>query len=183
MLKHPRRALSKLIFVLIGLLILGILPWVDNYAHLFGFIFGFLAAYALLPFISFGQYDRRRKIWLIWICMILIVVLFTLLLALFYNVPVYECEVCKLFNCIPFTRDFCASQNINFKREEPVWHTGPCFEVEFEPSLHVIEGQTRPYTSLVVLALLFSNRRFGNHDWRMMKITLQKNPWRQGIQR
>lgn len=120
MLKHPRRALSKLIFVLIGLLILGILPWVDNYAHLFGFIFGFLAAYALLPFISFGQYDRRRKIWLIWICMILIVVLFTLLLALFYNVPVYECEVCKLFNCIPFTRDFCASQNINFKREEPV---------------------------------------------------------------
>ncbi|XP_076650881.1 rhomboid-5 isoform X3 [Halictus rubicundus] len=120
MLKHPRRALSKLIFILLSLLVLGILPWVDNYAHLFGFIFGFLAAYALMPFISFGHYDRRRKIWLIWICMILIVVLFTLLLALFYNVPVYECEVCKLFNCIPFTRDFCASQNINFKREEPV---------------------------------------------------------------
>nr|XP_033335932.1 inactive rhomboid protein 1 isoform X2 [Megalopta genalis] len=120
MLKHPRRALSKLIFILLSLLVLGILPWVDNYAHLFGFIFGFLAAYALMPFISFGHYDRRRKIWLIWICMILIVVLFTLLLTLFYNVPVYECEVCKLFNCIPFTRDFCASQNINFKREEPV---------------------------------------------------------------
>ncbi|XP_034180503.2 rhomboid-5 isoform X3 [Osmia lignaria lignaria] len=120
MLKHPRRALSKLIFTLFALLILGILPWVDNYAHLFGFIFGFLAAYALMPFISFGHYDRRRKIWLIWICLILIVVLFALLLTLFYNVPVYECEVCKLFNCIPFTRDFCASQNINFKREEPV---------------------------------------------------------------
>ncbi|XP_031837323.1 rhomboid-5 isoform X2 [Nomia melanderi] len=120
MLKHPRRALSKLIVILMGLLVLGILPWVDNYAHLFGFIFGFLAAYALMPFISFGHYDRRRKIWLIWICLILIAVLFTLLLTLFYNVPVYECEVCKLFNCIPFTRDFCASQNINFKREEPV---------------------------------------------------------------
>ncbi|XP_078034228.1 rhomboid-5 [Augochlora pura] len=120
MLKHPRRALTKLIFILLSLLVLGILPWVDNYAHLFGFIFGFLAAYALMPFISFGHYDRRRKIWLIWICMILIVVLFTLLLTLFYNVPVYECEVCKLFNCIPFTRDFCASQNINFKQEESV---------------------------------------------------------------
>ncbi|CAK9816920.1 Inactive rhomboid protein 1 [Anthophora quadrimaculata] len=120
MLKHPRRALSKLIFILLGLLILGVLPWVDNYAHLFGFIFGFPAAYALMPFISFGHYDRRRKIWLIWICMIMIVVMFALLLALFYNVPVYDCEVCKLFNCIPFTRDFCASQNINFKREEPV---------------------------------------------------------------
>ncbi|XP_025157717.1 uncharacterized protein LOC105191272 [Harpegnathos saltator] len=120
MLKHPRRALSKLILILMGLLVLGILPWVDNYAHLFGFIFGFLAAYALMPFISFGHYDRRRKILLIWICLILIMGLFALLLALFYNVPVYECEVCKLFNCVPFTRDFCASQNINFKREEPV---------------------------------------------------------------
>ncbi|XP_076621524.1 rhomboid-5 isoform X2 [Colletes latitarsis] len=120
MLKQPRRALTKLIVILLGLLVLGILPWVDNYAHLFGFIFGFLAAYALMPFISFGHYDRRRKVWLIWICLILIVLLFTLLLTLFYNVPVYECEVCKLFNCIPFTRDFCASQNINFKREEPV---------------------------------------------------------------
>ncbi|XP_028048606.1 inactive rhomboid protein 1 isoform X4 [Monomorium pharaonis] len=120
MLKHPRRALSKLILILLGLLVLGILPWIDNYAHLFGFIFGFLAAYALMPFISFGHYDRKRKILLIWVCLILIVSLFALLLALFYNVPVYECEVCKLFNCVPFTRDFCASQNINFKREEPV---------------------------------------------------------------
>ncbi|XP_058809114.1 inactive rhomboid protein 1 isoform X2 [Phymastichus coffea] len=120
MLKYPRRALMKLMTILFGLLLLGILPWVDNYAHLFGFIFGFLAAYALMPFISFGHYDRQRKIFVIWICVILIVGLFGLLLTLFYNVPMYECEVCKLFNCVPFTRDFCASQNINFKREEPV---------------------------------------------------------------
>ncbi|XP_074105720.1 rhomboid-5 isoform X2 [Cotesia typhae] len=120
MLKHPRRALTKLILILVGFLILGVLPWVDNYAHFFGFIFGFFASYALLPFISFGEYDRRRKIILIWICFVLILGLFGLLLALFYNIPVYECEICKLFNCIPFTRDFCASQNINFKREEPV---------------------------------------------------------------
>lgn len=120
MLRHPRRALAKLILTLVGFLILGVLPWVDNYAHLFGFIFGFLASYALMPFISFGHYDRRRKILLIWICLLLIFGLFALLLTLFYNVPVYECEFCKLFNCIPFTRDFCASQNINFKREEAV---------------------------------------------------------------
>lgn len=120
MLKYPRRALSKLIFILLGLLMLGLLPWVDNYAHLFGFIFGFLAAYALMPFISFGQYDRRRKIFVIWVCMVLMGLLFAVLLILFYSVPMYECEICKLFNCIPLTRDFCASQNINFKKEEPV---------------------------------------------------------------
>ncbi|KAI4496780.1 hypothetical protein M0804_000590, partial [Polistes exclamans] len=120
MLKHPRRALIKLLSTLFGLLILGVLPWIDNYAHLFGFIFGFFAAYAFMPFVSFGHYDRRRKIFIIWVCLVLIVSLFILLLALFYNVPLYDCEACKLFNCIPFTRDFCASQNINIKREEPV---------------------------------------------------------------
>jgi membrane associated rhomboid family serine protease len=42
------------------------LPWVDNYAHLFGFIFGFLLSYAILPFVTFGRnYDRRRKLVLV----------------------------------------------------------------------------------------------------------------------
>ncbi|XP_014215030.1 inactive rhomboid protein 1 [Copidosoma floridanum] len=120
MLKHPRRALTKLILVFVLLLLLGILPWIDNYSHLFGFIFGFLAAYALMPFITFGSYDRRRKIILIWACFGLIVGLFAMLLVLFYSVPMYECELCKLFNCVPLTRDFCASQNINFRKREPV---------------------------------------------------------------
>lgn len=171
MLKHPRRTLSKLILILLGLLTLGILPWIDNYAHLFGFIFGFLAAYALMPFISFGHYDRRRKILLIWVCMILIVGLFALLLALFYNVPVYECEVCKLFNCVPFTRDFCASQNINFKREEPVWHTEPRFTVEREivplgPRLyaphHHYNIMPLPFAALVLTTLFVDSQR---RDW------------------
>ncbi|XP_066588162.1 inactive rhomboid protein 1 isoform X3 [Prorops nasuta] len=120
MIHNPRRTLTKLIMILIILLIIGLLPWVDNYAHFFGFIFGFLASYALMPFISFGHYDRRRRILHTWICLVLIVGLFALLLTLFYNIPAYECEICKYFTCIPITKDFCASQNINFNREEPV---------------------------------------------------------------
>lgn len=178
MLKHPRRALSKLILILVGLLALGILPWVDNYAHLFGFIFGFLAAYALMPFISFGHYDRRRKILLIWVCLILIVGLFALLLALFYNVPVYECEVCKLFNCVPFTRDFCASQNINFKREEQVWHTGPRFIVEreivpFGPRLYASHHRAHHYNApsftALILAILLLESRSHKISWSWSK--------------
>lgn len=160
MLKYPRRALFKLIIILVILLMLGVLPWVDNYAHLFGFIFGFLAAYAFMPFISFGHYDRRRKVLLIWICTIVIVGLFTLLLALFYNIPVYECEICKLFNCIPFTRDFCASQNINFKREESVWHMGPRFPVErevpFGPQINARFYILHDQLQLKILAAIFT---------------------------
>jgi hypothetical protein len=119
-LKHPNQALCKLLSITLALFLIGLLPWVDNYAHLFGFVFGFLLSYALLPFISFGVYERRKKIALIWVCLLSAGFLFSCLVLLFYIIPVYDCKICSYFNCIPFTRDFCASQNINFKREEPI---------------------------------------------------------------
>ncbi|XP_060521627.1 inactive rhomboid protein 1 isoform X2 [Cylas formicarius] len=120
MLKHPNQALCKLLAVTAALFVVGLLPWVDNFAHLFGFAFGFLLSYALLPFVSFGPYDRHKKVFLIWVCLIAAGTLFVCLVLLFYIIPVYDCRVCSYFNCLPLTRDFCASQNINFKREEPV---------------------------------------------------------------
>nr|CAD7589025.1 unnamed protein product [Timema genevievae] len=120
MLKQPEQALLKLIGITLVLFLFGMLPWVDNYAHLFGFIFGFLLSYALMPFVSFGDYDRQKKVCLVWVCLLSSLFLFTALVVLFYIIPVYDCEVCSYFNCVPLTTDFCASQNINFMREEPV---------------------------------------------------------------
>ncbi|KAE8748491.1 rhomboid like protein-1 [Frankliniella occidentalis] len=118
MLKRPSHALFKLLGITLMLFVLGLLPWVDNYAHVFGFIFGFLLSYALLPFVSFGPYDRQRKIALIWVCLLSSTFLFAALIALFYVIPVYDCEICTYFNCLPLTRDFCAEQNINLKRDD-----------------------------------------------------------------
>ncbi|KAG8224903.1 hypothetical protein J437_LFUL006261 [Ladona fulva] len=126
LLRHPGRALMRLLLATATLLLLGLLPWIDNYAHLFGFVFGFLLSYALLPFVSFGgggsslPFDRRRKVALIWVCLVSAILLFLLLVLLFYVVPVYDCEACLLFTCLPLTRDFCAEQNIDFKRD---YHT------------------------------------------------------------
>lgn len=120
MLRHPHHALFKLLAITFVLFIFGLLPWVDNFAHLFGFAFGFLLSYALLPFVSFGEYDRQKKIFLIWVCLMTSVFLFLLLVLLFYVIPVYDCQICGYFNCLPVTRDLCATQNINFKREETV---------------------------------------------------------------
>lgn len=123
MLKHPHHALLKLLSITFVLFLFGLLPWVDNYSHLFGFVFGFLLSYAFLPFVSFGPYERQKKVALIWVCLVSAGVLFICLVLLFYIIPVYDCEICSYFNCLPITRDFCASQNIDFKREEPVvWH-------------------------------------------------------------
>ncbi|KAJ3624640.1 hypothetical protein MTP99_018246 [Tenebrio molitor] len=92
-LKHPNQALCKLLSITLALFLIGLLPWVDNYAHLFGFVFGFLLSYALLPFISFGVYERRKKIALIWVCLLSAGFLFSCLVLLFYIIPVYDCKI------------------------------------------------------------------------------------------
>ncbi|XP_054282577.1 inactive rhomboid protein 1-like isoform X1 [Macrosteles quadrilineatus] len=117
MLKSPHHALLKLVSIVLFLFVFGLLPWVDNFAHLFGFIFGFLLSFALLPFVSFGEYDRQKKIFLIWVCLMTCVFLFLTLLLLFYITPIYDCQICSFFNCLPLTDHFCSAQNINFKRE------------------------------------------------------------------
>ena len=112
-LKYPEMAVLKIVGITAVLFLAGLLPWVDNYAHLFGFIFGFFMSYALQPYVTFGNFDKRRKIILIWICFASCLFLFVGLLLLFYITPIHDCEVCKYFNCIPITKDFCADQNIN----------------------------------------------------------------------
>ncbi|XP_037093859.1 inactive rhomboid protein 2-like [Pollicipes pollicipes] len=116
MLQRPWRALLRLGGLTMVLFLIGLLPWVDNYAHIFGFIVGFLLSYALLPYVSFGPYDRARKKVLIAVCVTTVTLLVLFLLVLFYVTPFYECPVCEYLNCLPLTRDFCAEQNINFDR-------------------------------------------------------------------
>ena len=48
-------AVLKLAVIAVFLFLFGLLPWVDNYAHLFGFISGILLSFALLPYIVFGK--------------------------------------------------------------------------------------------------------------------------------
>ncbi|KAL0841145.1 hypothetical protein ABMA28_014893 [Loxostege sticticalis] len=120
LLKHPRRALLRLIGIAIALFLLGLLPWIDNFAHVFGFVFGFLLSYALLPFITFGPYDRRRKIVLVWVCMISAGGMLCALVALFYAAPAYECAACAYFTCLPLAPDMCASQDVRVRQLDGV---------------------------------------------------------------
>ena len=123
MLRYPKSALVKLLIISLVLLFLGTLPWIDNYAHLFGFFFGFLLSYAFLPFITFGKYDRRKKVILITICLLIATMVFIALLIIFYFFPIQNCRLCSYLNCLPITRDFCASQNIDIIFQQMrIWH-------------------------------------------------------------
>jgi len=113
MLQHPLWAIGKLVILLVFLFLVGLFPWIDNYAHLIGFIFGFLLSFALFPHVTFNVIDERGKRIGIAVCLIASVGLFIGLVILFYVSPIYSCDYCKYFNCIPFTDKFCSSMEVN----------------------------------------------------------------------
>ena len=59
----------------------------------------------------FGEHQTFQIV----VCLSSVVFLFVGLLLLFYITPIHDCEVCKYFNCIPITKDFCADQNIDLR--------------------------------------------------------------------
>eukprot|EP00056_Hartaetosiga_gracilis_P001636 m.46239 g.46239 ORF g.46239 m.46239 type:complete len:725 (+) comp10718_c0_seq1:48-2222(+) len=104
---------KKLFFALFGIVfffILGTLPWVDNYAHLGGFVFGLLGAAVFLPYVSFGTGDRWRKRIVVIICFLLLVGGVLVGLVIFYRVQTPNiCPSCDVFQCYNWVENLCDS--------------------------------------------------------------------------
>ncbi|ESN92501.1 hypothetical protein HELRODRAFT_194219 [Helobdella robusta] len=113
----PYIALIKLLLVLLLLFVIGLLPMVDNYAHLFGFIFGFLLSFSVMPHVELNIADRKKKLIAVFICFFGSFVILLLLTLLFYVVPIYDCPYCQYFSCIPFTETFCSSMEVKIRRD------------------------------------------------------------------
>uniref|UniRef100_A0A8C7E0I6 Inactive rhomboid protein n=1 Tax=Oncorhynchus kisutch TaxID=8019 RepID=A0A8C7E0I6_ONCKI len=111
-LECPWRAFTKLLCVVLFLFSFGLLPWIDNFAHISGFISGLFLSFAFLPYISFGRSDMYRK--RVQICVFLLVFLglFSGLAVLFY-VHQVKCEWCEYLTCIPLTDKFCDKYDLN----------------------------------------------------------------------
>ena len=118
----PWVALGKLLSIVGVLFLLGTMPWVDNYAHFFGFLTGFLLSYALMPYISFSRSttSHNRRTALVILCLLITFLTFLVLVLVFYLSPIPDCTWCRYLTCIPFTKDFCADQNINFRKDPPI---------------------------------------------------------------
>lgn len=104
----PIESVAKLLVITLVLLLVGCFPWVDNFAHLGGLMFGTLLGFAFLPYITFGKWDRRRKIIQIVVSLGLTVAIFVSLCIVFFVDQETTCSGCHYLNCIPFTDDFCS---------------------------------------------------------------------------
>jgi len=111
------RQILKLSVYMSLLFVVGLMPMIDNYAHVFGFVFGLPLALALMPFITFNVADRRFKLVGVVVGIALSAVVLVLLLIVFYAAPVRSCGVCKYFNCIPLWSTFCATSEMSVIRQ------------------------------------------------------------------
>ncbi|XP_025056417.1 inactive rhomboid protein 1 isoform X6 [Alligator sinensis] len=111
-LARPWRAFFKLLAVVLFLFAFGLLPWIDNFAHISGFVSGFFLSFAFLPYISFGRFDLYRKRCQIIIFQLIFIGLFSGLVILFYFYPI-KCEWCEFLTCIPFTDKFCEKYDLD----------------------------------------------------------------------
>lgn len=106
---RPGRRLAFLaINLLIGIAI-GFIPYIDNFAHLGGFLMGLLVGTILYPIIS----PTRRHALISWCFRLaalpLVIVLFVVLIRNFYTSDPYAaCSWCRYLSCIPTSsNDYC----------------------------------------------------------------------------
>ncbi|KAK4049424.1 hypothetical protein OIV83_004157 [Microbotryomycetes sp. JL201] len=99
---RPGRKLIWLVIELIAGLALGLVPGIDNFAHLGGMLMGLLVAIVLLPVIHQSK-PHRIVFWILRAVAIpLIIILFVVLVRDFYTSdPASNCSWCRYLSCIP----------------------------------------------------------------------------------
>lgn len=101
---------------------IGTLPYIDNFSQIGGFIFGVLASFIFVPYITIGKWDRAKKLCLLCTAVPIILALYLVGFVVFYNLPDPDfCQpYCGYINCIPYTDTFCEDFITNILSNIPI---------------------------------------------------------------
>jgi len=130
LLVSPWKYIGKLMLILFFALLFGLLPMVDNYAHIFGFLYGILLGFPLLPTIPTAdeeeepeEYKRETRINLAVniLCLFFAILLTILAVFLFYFKQDLQSSAIAWFNC-PFGDKFCQNFNQGQELEDRLVH-------------------------------------------------------------
>lgn len=128
LLERPWKEALKLAVVCGFLFLLGFIPYIDNYAHMGGFVFGLLISGVLVPYGDFKEVqkltgrDQNNKFFVVKLLMILgglpvVILLYVLFFVLVYVVQ----DTWKGFSfltCIPFTSTLCIDQQVLIRNRD-----------------------------------------------------------------
>jgi membrane associated rhomboid family serine protease len=100
--KNRWKELGKLSLQIIISLFIGFFPYINNFAHIGGFITGILSGFLILPAIHFGKWDKIIKN----ICRVssgpFLIAFIAYLYTDFYYGRSDTCSWCKYLDCLPF---------------------------------------------------------------------------------
>ena len=123
----------KALLIIIFALLIGTLPFIDNFANIGGFVFGVPLAIVFLPYITFGfafiawwcakltrgihsKWDAARKRALLYFCIPLLTFMYILAFIAFYKAQSPNlCTWCHWLDCVPYAPSIqCNSNNQAF---------------------------------------------------------------------
>jgi len=102
----PWKELFKLLAIIIVSLGFGLIPYIDNFAHIGGFIMGLLMGLIFLPFIIFSKKGLIIKRVLMILSVFVAIFLFIWALRHFY-IDGKQCKWCRYLSCIPLQEGWC----------------------------------------------------------------------------
>eukprot|EP00049_Salpingoeca_infusionum_P007817 m.126572 g.126572 ORF g.126572 m.126572 type:complete len:471 (+) comp13835_c2_seq1:145-1557(+) len=106
--KSPCRDLFTQILLSALALILGLLPFIDNFSHVAGFYFGIVSSMAFLPWHAVHTLERGKRRVMNIVGFILTVASLTTALVLLFTGFEANCSWCHSVNCVNFVPGFCA---------------------------------------------------------------------------
>jgi len=91
---------------------LGTLPYIGNFVHIGGFLFGLLASVALLPRTNYRFNNLAFKKICKWVSLLLLFVALVCTIVAFFMIKDSEfCSWCNYIDCVPYTKNFCPSMS------------------------------------------------------------------------
>ncbi|KAI1307892.1 hypothetical protein EDD11_004364 [Mortierella claussenii] len=97
---RPCWELSKLSIMILVSFAFGLLPFLDNFAHIGGFVAGILTGLVFMPVVYFSKRDKYIKLGLRFVALPLIVLILVLGLTNFYK-GANNCSWCRYLSCLP----------------------------------------------------------------------------------
>jgi len=98
-----------LLLVTLVVLAIGLLPYIDNFAHIGGLVMGLITAVIFVPVINFGPWDIKRRRILVGVFIPLYLALMgTLFFLLLEGYDGSTCTDCLYIDCIPFVPGWCS---------------------------------------------------------------------------
>lgn len=108
MLVSPVKNLIFLTFCFLAALAIGLLPYIDNFAHIGGFGGGIIAGLVFVPTVTFGKWDGRRKRIMAILAFPALVAIYFVGIWRFYYEPDSTCDWCGWLDCVPQGSTWCS---------------------------------------------------------------------------